>query len=101
MTDEVCDFCSGTPVVWCYHVFPLPIVVDTGVGVLAGSKDDWAACADCKALVDDENREALFERSLGVFKGDLSPKEVTSFAGGVASIQEQFFSLKNGPGIAA
>lgn len=57
----VCDFCSDPHITTDYacKTFEHP---DKRLGW--GSLDDWAACAECAALVDAEKWEELADRSM-------------------------------------
>lgn len=89
---EVCDFCSQKPVVWSYHVFPIPVTLGP-----AATNDDWAACARCKELVDNDQRQSLLDRSIS-FVATGSGKSGLRQA--LGHVHGQFFDVKNGPGIA-
>jgi hypothetical protein len=57
----VCDFCSKPEVKWSFLAetfiaFTTPTIVGSSVG-------NWAACDECRLLVEAENKERLLERS--------------------------------------
>lgn len=59
---EICDFCSSPEVVVGYNIpdFELP---EFGFG----SKGGFAACAVCRDLIEDNQREKLMKRSVDTF----------------------------------
>lgn len=92
----ICDFCSSPVVRWTFHVLPIPIVVDTPVGVLNCSNDDWAACLPCKLLIDAGNREDLLERTLHTYPTEI--RFEAEVRDSVRKFHGQFFDLLDGPG---
>lgn len=58
---SVCDFCSTPKVIWCY---PAEDFTAYTFGNLIGqSVGGWAACQDCWALIEADDRRGLAERS--------------------------------------
>lgn len=57
-----CDFCSAFAAVWNYPCasFDLPLWD-------SGSVADWAACADCSALIEAGDDQSLFKRAVETF----------------------------------
>lgn len=68
--DEVCDFCSATPIYASYDC--ADFVMDTPMGkqvpLDSVSKEAWAACKVCSELVDKEDWEGLLDRSVETFR---------------------------------
>ena len=60
--EQVCDFCSSTPVVCAFNAGPIRIPI--GEGPDWGTKDPWAACEGCEPLVEGNRRGDLLERAL-------------------------------------
>jgi len=66
-----CDFCSAPDPEWWYHAQPFSSMVvgvndKTGEAMTRTFVDDgeWAACSDCKAIIESGDHEALAERSM-------------------------------------
>lgn len=93
---EKCDFCSMRPIVWYYHVIPLPIVGSMKKNIYADS-DDWTACAECKAAIDSDDRDALLERAIRHLPRQLQSNRTIRMD--LSYLHDQFFSVKNGPGM--
>lgn len=67
----VCDFCNARPVMWSFgcRTFDLPdMTIASGRTRAAAapmtSRDDWAACAACGALISSGQRRELLRRVL-------------------------------------
>lgn len=90
-----CDFCSATPVVRAYHVpdFNLQEVP----GVQRVSKGGWAACADCRALIDAGQEEAVIDRAVTRLR-EVNPRwramPLANAKSLVASQQRRFFRVR-------
>lgn len=67
----VCDFCRATPIVWLYGCGEVTmssvLAYDKHSGVVRPedhkSDDAWAACAECKFLIDRSEVKKLADRS--------------------------------------
>lgn len=102
MIPMICDFCSQRPVVWSYHVFPIPVTSEVG-GIVHCTQDEWAACAECKSLIDAGARERLVDRSVELHSLYPAMKEkgiVWEVKSLLTAQHDQFFDVKNGPGMA-
>jgi hypothetical protein len=72
----ICDFCSGDPeefpIRWSYPVGPMPVNLG---GVITRSDDDWAACAECHALIEQlpKSRSQLIARIVTVQMDTYAP----------------------------
>jgi hypothetical protein len=70
--DPICDFCSGTPVRWCYKISPGGIIGTVIVGSHSETHGDqdglWGACDECKSLIESRDREGLLNRSVKQFQ---------------------------------
>lgn len=65
--DPICDFCSNAYTVWRYTATPSEFTLSVdGVSllVLQDSDGQWAACAVCHDLIEQDHRLALLARSL-------------------------------------
>jgi hypothetical protein len=65
----VCDFCSATSPEWRYTSAPFQMFVsgekdEKPAIVTYNSDDQWAACSECKEIVEAGERERLAVRSL-------------------------------------
>lgn len=62
----VCDFCSDPRIVTDYDCsdYVIPVTGPDGKTMKLGSKGKWAACAQCAAIVDRGDQEALLQRSM-------------------------------------
>ena len=56
----ICDFCSSPDVLWSYPAANFQV---EGTRVLA-SEGGWAACHDCAALIEADDRGGLARRAL-------------------------------------
>ncbi|HEY1292895.1 MAG TPA: hypothetical protein VGJ60_07450 [Chloroflexota bacterium] len=87
----VCDFCSDGSPAWAYPAtsFTLP----GPDGRLYTSAGAWAACDACSALIERDDRRALFDRYLAD-----KPAHVRPFLRpwGTA-LHERFFAHRTGP----
>lgn len=89
MNQPICDFCSEPAPSWCY---PAATFVALRVGLIeAASEGDWAACDDCRHLIEAGNRAGLAERSAALLVV-ANPE----FASAGAEIREGFVSLHSG-----
>lgn len=67
-----CDFCSAENVP--LHDISCKTHILSAAGIeFATSVDNWAACQDCAALIDADERDALANRCLAAFGDDYLP----------------------------
>lgn len=66
----ICDFCSSTNVV---HSFPSKAFTLQIFNIISGSDGAWASCPVCKVLIDTEEWEKLYIRSLETFREQSDP----------------------------
>jgi hypothetical protein len=98
---NLCDFCSGQPVVVAY-----PCRDFTISDVPVGSTGAWAACADCAQLIDADQRDALAWRAVdranrNLLVGETGPVPVPAdelFAW-LRTLHELFFAHRTGPSV--
>lgn len=91
---EICDFCSGKPVVWEFPARDHTQVAQGGVP-LGNSVGSWAACAPCAALIKSEARNRLAKRSADCFRRrHLRSASVAEFR----QIHDQFWLHRLGDG---
>lgn len=89
-----CDFCSGTPAVTAYRT--PDFVMRKLPGAEAISTEGWAACADCTALIEAGDPEAVIDRAVDRLRrvnpmwGALPRHQARSI---VAELQQKFFAL--------
>jgi hypothetical protein len=57
-----CDFCSARPIAHVYGCRDFAMPLGSGM-----SRSGWAACADCKKLIDGERWIALEDRAVKAF----------------------------------
>ena len=96
----ICDFCSSTPVTTSYPA------VDTAVDLsgLHGSNGNWAACAICARLIDENDRDGLASRSVMTFIEEYLPEYpgpsaiADELRADFRVIHEAFFAARTGPG---
>lgn len=105
--EEVCDFCSGTPVRWTYPARPHTSGTIVAMGanmpttmVGVGSPDDWAACDRCHSLISRGARDELARYSVNCLRragtlptGLMSKAEATRIIRGV---QDNFWKSREG-----
>lgn len=61
MNELLCDFCSEPNPTWCY---PAETFIAMTVGPVASASDGgWAACDECRRLIEAGDRRALADRS--------------------------------------
>lgn len=63
----VCDFCSiptGDNAVWSYPAEDFHYSFQIAGAAPQASKGDWAACEECHALIEDDDRTGLAARSV-------------------------------------
>jgi len=91
-----CDFCCDpAPIVADYHCKPFTIKLVINRLTFNCSYDDrWAACAECAALIDAEDRKGLLELSASRYPptelGRQAIKEL------VSAVQDKFWQLRDG-----
>lgn len=66
MTEDICDFCSSTPVRWSFPARDLSARKIPGVPDF-NSEGAWAACEPCAALIRACDRDGLAERATEQF----------------------------------
>jgi hypothetical protein len=92
----ICDFCSGTPVVWDYPaksftVYDMP-------GVKGDSIGGWAACEPCGALIERDDRAGLVDRTLRSGLDSIGIDwHSDRVRGMIARLHERFFDNRLGP----
>lgn len=88
---EVCDFCTGTPVAFSYPCGP--VVIDTPIARHV-TTDPWGACAECHALIEASDHDAIVERAVeraaGEFGGTIPDELRAMLAESFATVQRQF-----------
>lgn len=66
--EPICDFCLSSNVCWVYHAQPFELHYSDGeVGIIASSDDRWAACPVCYDLIQKDDREGIYQRSLATY----------------------------------
>jgi hypothetical protein len=93
---DVCDFCTCTPVVASYPAGT--VLIHTPAGVHA-TRDPWAACEHCYALIEADDRAGLVERSLGGFiaqEGDVPHGVLVEIRYMIERTQDGFFEVRQG-----
>lgn len=73
---SICDFCSEPNVVWRYPA--RNFVAYAVAGFVGQSVGDWAACTTCHALIENEDRSGLLDRSVRQLlekHPDMQPEE--------------------------
>jgi hypothetical protein len=89
-----CDFCSGVPVVACY--LSPDHVLEEAPGVQRISTEGWAACADCDALLQADDREAVIDRATDRLRATNPRWRALTRAdarSAIATMQQRFFVL--------
>lgn len=96
-TRLLCDFCSAPDPAWCYPArtfvaYCTPTVVGESVGA-------WAACDQCQALIEADDRRGLAQRSLDEL---IRKHPEASAAAGVlheelTALHREFFEHRSGP----
>lgn len=61
-TEPVCDFCTRTPAPWTYPARSVAMPADLGPYRVHVSVTDWAACEECAALIEADDRVTLATR---------------------------------------
>lgn len=96
----VCDFCSTNLNTWCW-VYPARdfaySIQFEGFGNHA-SKGEWAACEDCHALIESDDRQELAVRAVIIDlerEPEYAPMRMT-LANMYLSIQGDFFDNRTG-----
>jgi hypothetical protein len=67
--ESVCDFCGDREVVCCYPARNFIVwAIPTATGrLISESVGDWAACAECRRMIEAGDSEALLNRSVRTF----------------------------------
>ena len=97
----ICDFCSKERVRWDYPADDFEIEIE-GYGPTGhASREGWAACDVCHALIEAGDRDGLarraatsFEAQFGVFPGDTRARVHRE----MRKLHDQFFAHRTGPG---
>lgn len=91
-----CDFCSSPNIKWAYPCRDFTIPEN-----LAGSHGSFAACDECKALVESDNREALLNRSVNTIpffkQGHIPTGLKRLLKEEIRRIHNSFFANRLGP----
>ena len=66
-TEPVCDFCSHRQVVCRYPARDFEVFAIRMGHIITDSIGDWAACAECRRLIEAGDSEALLNRSVRMF----------------------------------
>lgn len=96
LSNGICDFCSAPDVTWRYPASNFAAYIADGfVGESIG---DWASCAECRDLIDADDREGLAQRSIDrliAANPDMAPdrKQLLQYLRGLHSM---FFSNRVG-----
>jgi hypothetical protein len=98
---NLCDFCSGQPVVAAY-----PCRDFTISDMPVGSKGTWAACAVCAQLIDADQRDALAWRAVELANRNLLfgetgpvPMPADEALALMRELHELFFAHRTGPSV--
>jgi hypothetical protein len=86
----ICDFCSSPHVIGGYPTQDFEIIG-------FGSTGNFAACPECKELVDTGNRESLLKRSVETFQQIFGCQLDPGTVAAVAELHRAFFEFRNGP----
>ena len=95
----LCDFCSAPGPQWSY---PARSFLAYRVANLAGeSVGGWAACEQCHALIELDDRRNLAQRSLDelVIKHPEASAVAAILYNDLAALHQQFFDHRNGPAV--
>lgn len=104
----ICDFCCGDPeefpIRWSYPVGFMPINLG---GVMTRSDDDWGACAECHALIEQlpRSRAALLARIVTVQfdtyapDTEISASDMTRLLSNLAVHIANFEAARLGPAV--
>lgn len=95
----ICDFCcyDKSIVVASYPArdFTMPVIAN----VDAGMRGWWAACADCRYLIEQGDRQKLAERSADAYinKGEARSIPRPLLVKSIRDLHDQFWSNREGP----
>ena len=95
----LCDFCSASDPAWRYPA--RSFVAYCAPNVAGESVGDWAACDDCHALIEANDRQSLAQRSLDelIVKHPEAIVAATELYGHLTALHQQFFACRSGPGM--
>jgi len=94
--EEQCDFCSSKDIKWgypCKSFRQASMTNAEGKTVHLDSITDWAACDECSALIEADDRMGLVKRSFDSYPGEKFP----TLEAVIASLHGNFFTLRSGP----
>jgi len=93
----LCDFCSAPDPAWRYQA--RSFIAYRGPHVAGESVGDWAACDDCHALIEANDRQSLAQRSLDelILKHPEAIVAAAELHEHLAALHEQFFEYRGGP----
>lgn len=102
----VCDFCCThlLPITWNYPARTFTVTHKIpGMTVNNTSHNNWACCAVCHDLIEENDRHALLERSVKTFFGneglllkDVPEKIIEVIRGSIRELHDGFFTNRLG-----
>lgn len=94
-----CDFCSVPGPEWRYPA--RSFVAYCAPNVAGESVGDWAACDQCRALIEADDRRGLAQRSLDelILKHPEACGAAAALYENLAELHQQFFANRSGPAV--
>jgi hypothetical protein len=95
----ICDFCSSPDVGWLFPTADYTMYRSEGADHI--SRDEWAACAICAHLIDQELWDLLTEHSVKSFQAQhaISPLASALLYEAVQANTGRFAENRRGPGV--
>ena len=93
----LCDFCSAPDPAWRYPA--RSFIAYCAPDVAGESVGDWAACDDCHAMIEANDRRSLAQRSLDelILKHPEAIVAAAELHEHLAALHAQFFEYRGGP----
>jgi hypothetical protein len=85
----ICDFCASPEVLWSYPAADFHV---EGTRLL-GSEGGWAACHECAALIEADDRDGLARRALSTAPAFMRERCLPF----MRALHTQFFEARRGP----
>jgi hypothetical protein len=98
-TSPRCDFCSAPCPVWRYPA--RSFVAYCAPNLTGESVGDWAACDQCHALIESDDRRGLAQRSVDelIFKHPEASAAAAALYEDLAELHQQFFAHRSGTAV--
>lgn len=93
---SVCDFCHAGAPGWRFPCDNFTLPAAAGIPVGQVSIGDWAACRECRQLIEAGDRSGLLDRCLAKYQG--APERVRhSLRANLQRVFRQFYQHRHGP----